>query len=264
MFHTSNTFVGFNHKVKEADVVFLGIPFGSTSTSKPAIYGPVMVRESLKLTEDFIDGKNVFEKLKISDIGDLEIIPGDYQKTAANVKETISDIKNENPNAFLLFIGGEHLITLPIIEKLKPKTVIHLDSHADLRKNYLGNEYMHQTWAYHASKLAKVIQIGVENWNKEEVAVREENNVQSYNAEEFLNKDLELEGPVHLSIDIDVLENVKTGLPEGKMSIVTLMKILNKIKCDSMDICEIADDTLPSNTGFKASHIIMKVLSKKF
>lgn len=262
MFHTSNTFVPFNYALREASAVFMGIPFASTSTSKGAIYGPVMVREALKLTEDFIGGKRVFKKIKMCDVGDLEIVPGSYGLTARRIRETIDDMRKENAKAFPVFVGGEHLITLPIVESLKPKTIIHLDAHADLRKDYLGNEYMHQTWGYHASKLAKIVQVGVVSWSEEEKKVAKERGVVSLAAGEFLKKTPALKSPVHLTIDADVLEGAATGLPEGRMTMDTMDKILDKIKCDSMDICEIADDTLPSATGFRAAHIVMRMLGK--
>ncbi|MBI4014738.1 MAG: arginase family protein [Candidatus Aenigmarchaeota archaeon] len=262
MFHTSNTFVPFNYALREANAVFIGVPFASTSTSKPAIYGPVMVREALKLTEDYVGGKRIFEKIKLCDAGDVEIVPGSYELTAKRIRETIADMKAENTKAFPIFVGGEHLITLPIVETLKPKTIIHLDAHADLRREYLGNEYMHQTWGYHASKLAKIVQIGVVSWSEEEKKVAKEKGIVSLTADEFLKKTPVVKGPVHLTIDVDILEGAATGLPEGRMSMETLDKILDKIKCDSMDICEIADDTLPSATGFKAAHIIMRMLGK--
>ena len=71
-----------------------------------------------------------------------------------------------------------------------------------------------------------------------------------------------MERPIHMTIDIDVLENVVTGYPEGRMKLEELLKIIEKIKPDSMDIVEIADDKLPSNTGFIAAEIIMNVLSR--
>ena len=141
MFHTSNSFVSYNYPLKEADVVFLGIPFASASISKPALYGPVMVRESLKVKEDFIDGINLFEKLKLCDLGDMEVVPGSYELTAERIKQTINDIMSES-KAFPIIIGGDHSITLAITEALKPKTIVQLDAHADLRKDYLGNKYM--------------------------------------------------------------------------------------------------------------------------
>ncbi len=260
MFYTSNTFVGYNHPLKEADVVFLGIPFASTSTSKAAIYGTLMIRESLKLTEDFIGGINLFEKLKVCDLGDLEIVPGSFELTAQRIRQTIEDIKQENKDAFLVFAGGEHLITLPIVEALKPKTIVHLDAHSDSRSEYLGNKYTHQTWAHHASKIARIIQIGMTTWNREES--EKKNNIELYEAEEFIKSNLKLEKPVHLTIDIDVLQGVETGLPEGRMGLDTLFAILDKVDCSSMDIVEIADDKLPSKTGFIAAHVIKKVLGK--
>ncbi len=262
MFYTTNSFVSYNHPLKEADVVFLGVPFASTSTSKPAIYGPVMVRESLKLTEDFVDGKNLFEKLNVCDVGDIEIVPGSYELTAERIRQTIEDVKSENRSAFLIFIGGEHLITLPIVEALKPKTIVQLDAHSDTRSEYLGNKYTHQTWAHHTGKSAKIIQIGVTTWNREEKESLGRNNIEFCEAEEFINNAPKLESPVHLTIDIDVLHGAVTGLPEGRMSMDVLMQILGKVSCDSMDIVEIADDRLPSKTGFMAAQIIKKVLSK--
>ncbi|MBI2076119.1 MAG: arginase family protein [Candidatus Aenigmarchaeota archaeon] len=262
MFYTSNTFVSYNHPLKEADVVFLGIPFAGTSVSKPAIYGPLMVRESMKLMEDFVDSVNLFEKLKVCDLGDLEIVPGSYELTADRIRQTIADIRNENKKSFLIFIGGEHLITLPIIEATKPRTIIHLDAHSDSRSEYLGNKFMHQTWAHHAGKIADIIQLGITTWNKEEKENLGKNNINFYAAEDFITKPPKMQHPVHLTIDIDVLQGVETGLPEGRMDMDTLMKILDKTDCNSMDIAEIGDDRLPSKTGFMAAHIIKKVLSK--
>jgi agmatinase len=266
MFYTSNTFVSYNHRLKEADVVFLGIPFASTSISKNSIYGPIMVRESLKLVEDLADGVNLFGKLKICDLGDLEIVPGSYELTAKRIKETIQDMLSENKKAFPIFIGGEHSITLPIVEVLKPKTIIHLDAHADLRKDYLENKYTHQAWAYHASKFAKIIQIGVQSWSKEELEfIKGNSSIQSLDINSFLKQNIKLEKPVHLTIDIDVFDPsyVETGLPEGIAKPEEILAVMEKIDCNSLDIVEIADDKLPSKTGFLAAKLIKKVLSKK-
>jgi len=265
MFYTSNTFVSYNHPLKEADVIFLGIPFASASISMGSIYGSIMVREALKLTEDFIDGVNLFEKLKICDLGDLEVVPGSYELTAERIKETIADIRKENGKAFPIFIGGEHSITLAMTEALKPKTIIQLDAHADLRKDYLENKYSHQAWAYHAGKFAKIIQIGVQSWNKEELEIKEKFGVKSFGINEFLKADTKFEKPIHLTIDIDVFDPsyVETGLPEGSAKPEEMLAILEKIDCDSLDIVEIADNKLPSKTGFLAAKLIKKILSKK-
>ena len=266
MFYTSNTFTYNNYPLRQADVVFLGIPFASASIGKPALYGPVMVRESLKLTEDYMNGRNIFEKLKVCDLGEMEVVPGSYELTAKRIRETISDIKSGNPKAFIIFIGGEHSITLPITEALKPKTIVQLDAHSDTRKDYLENKYTHQAWAYHASKLAKIIQVGVQTWNKEEQDfVKGSPNVKSLTIREFMKKKIAMEKPVHITVDIDVFDScyVETGLPEGRAKPEEVFALLDKISPDSLDICEIADDRLPSKTGFLAAEIIKRVLAKR-
>lgn len=265
MLYTSNSFVAYNYPLNEADAVFLGIPFASASIGKPALYGPLMVRESLKLTEDFINNVNIFEKVKICDLGDIEIVPGSFELTAKRIRETIVDIKNENKNAFPVFVGGEHSITLPVAETLKPKTIIQIDAHSDTRKDYLENKYTHQAWAYHASKFAKIIQIGVRTWNREEAEfVKKGKNIEVSTIKDILKKNLER--PVHLTVDVDVFAPpyIETGLPEGDMRPQDIFPMLEKIKFDSMDITEIADDRLPSKTGFLAAEIIKQVLYKKF
>ncbi len=243
MLYTSNTFVSYNYPLKEADVVFLGVPFASTSVSKPALYGPLVVRESLKLTEDYVNGRNVFAELKVCDLGDIEVVPGSYELTAQRIRETIKDIREANRKAFLIFAGGEHLITLPVVETLKPKSVVQLDAHADCRRDYLGNAHMHQTWAYHASKISEIMQIGVATWNKEEADFAgKSSRIKTIKS----GRMPKLEQPAHLTIDMDVFAGVETGLPEG-----------------SMDICEIADYRLPSRTGFLAARLILEVLAQR-
>lgn len=256
MFYVSNTFTPNNYDLKEAEVVFLGIPFSSTSISKPALYGPIMVREGLRLSE------GVPQK-KFCDLGDLEVVAGSFELTAERIRETLTEIKEANARAFPIFIGGDHSITLPIIETLKPKTIVQLDAHSDTYSDYLGNKYGHGTWAYHASKTAKIIQIGLNSINDEEKKfLAKSKAVRALSAEEFMKFVPKMERPVHLTIDIDVLEpaHVETGFPEGKMRMDELMKVLDKIKPDSLDIVEIADDKLPSKTGFIAAQIIKRVL----
>ncbi len=260
MLYTTNTFVPYNHSLEEAEVVFIGVPFSSTSVSETSQYGPVVVRESLKLTEDWDDKRNVFEK--ICDVGDLEVVTGSYDLTAERLRETIKDIRSANPNAFLIFVGGEHLISLPIVEELRPKTIVQLDAHADLRPEYLGLKYSHVTWAYHASKISKIMQLGVRSWSKEDDLSRAEQIKDVANIPK-------LAGPVHLTVDMDVFDPpyVQTGLPEpGGLRPEQVFAIIDSIcnyNIGSMDIVEIADRSLPSNTGFLAAQIIKRVLSKK-
>lgn len=266
MLYTSETFVPYNHPLHEANVVFFGIPFSSTSTAAPSNYGPTVVREALKLTETRLGN------VPIMDIGDLEVVPGSFELTAQRIKDTVEEIALERSAKsfpFLLAIGGNHSITLPLCEVLKPKTIVVLDAHADCRHDYLGNPHTHQTWAFHASSFAKIINIGLNAWcPEEENEIKSNPNIICITPEEFLETFGKLEKPVHLSIDVDVFESpyVVTGLPEGKLKPEQIWPVLEDLapKIASMDIVEIADTQLPSKTGFLAAQIIKRILEQKF
>lgn len=262
--YASNTFVGYNHPLKEADVLYLGVPFVSTSISRPARFGPVIVREALKLISGSFGGTDIFSSCKFCDLGDLEIVEGSYEKTAKRIRDTIKEVMDENSGIFPIFIGGEHLITLPITEALGARTIIQFDSHSDMLSHYKGNEYSHSTWALHASKAAKLVQIGLRILQEEE---RENSNTRNIIAAKSPDQlaQMKLERPLHLTIDVDVFDSayVETGLPEGKMTPQEFFEFLNHVRPDSMDIVEIADDRLVSKSGWLAAEIIKKVLGRR-
>lgn len=265
LLHVSDTFANYNCPIREADVVFLGVPFTATSMSTPAIYGSLMVREALKIMSGNYKNFDIFDRLKFADVGDLDIAWGSYEITAKRLRETIRQILEINGKVFPVFVGGEHLISLPIAEALKPKTIIQFDAHSDIYKNVEEVAYSHGTWAYHASKFAKLIQIGVVDYDDEEMDAVKENGVTIFNINDDISM-LKMERPVHISIDIDVFspELVETGHPEGTMRPEQVFAILEKIKCDSLDICEIADDRVPSKTGLLAGQTMKRVLYTRF
>ncbi len=264
--YVMKSFVPYEYDVKDADAIFLGVPFSSTSVSLPSIYGPTIVRESMKIIEGNKNGKNIFEDMKIVDVGDVEIVPGSYELTRERIIQTINDIKSINDQASLIFIGGEHLITLPIIEAIKPKTIIQFDAHSDLRDDYMGNKFSHTTWAKRAlEKGIKIIQYGVRSKSSGEDNLDVLDIGKNDLTEEFLKS---LEKPIHLTIDIDVLDMpyIKTGLPEPNgITPGELFNAVSKISkyADSMDIVEIADNKLPSNTGIISANIIKNFLVEK-
>ncbi|MBI4154203.1 arginase family protein [Candidatus Woesearchaeota archaeon] len=256
MLYASNTFVPYNYALKEADAVFLGIPFTSTSISKPAMHGPVLVRHALKNVENLPDRK-------FCDIGDIEIVPGSYELTAKRIRETVKETLETNSRAFPILIGGEHLITLPIIEALKPKTIVQIDAHSDTRSDYLGCVYSHATWAYHASKISRITQIGLNAVSDEEKKfLAKTKAVHAFSISDFLKFKPNIEKPVHLTIDMDVFDPsyVEAGFPEGNAKPEDIFAVLDKIQPQSMDIVEIADDRLPSKTAFLAAELIKRVL----
>ena len=263
--YASNTFVPYNYPAEEADIVFLGVPFSSTSISETSQYGPVIVRECLRLIEgqEEKSGRD-FTRKKICDIGNIEIVPGSYELTAERVKETIEQVREVSKNSLIITIGGDHLSTLPVVESLRPGTIIQLDAHRDLKDEYLGNRFSHSTWARRAAESTgcEIVQIGTRESSAEELEAEKKLGIKK--GTQFLK---EAKDPLYISIDMDVFDPcyVETGFPvSGGMTPDEVLEIIGMLKgrkIIGMDINEISSRTMPSKTGFLAAEIIRKVLS---
>lgn len=75
-------------------------------------------------------------------------------------------------NKFLTFFGGEHSISIPILEAFTEKhpdlSVLQIDAHTDLRPSYLGTPYNHACAMYPVSKKANLVQVGIRSMDVEE------------------------------------------------------------------------------------------------
>lgn len=251
-----NSFLSHNYGVGEADVCVIGIPFDSSSLGLGSRYGPVAVREALKLIEGYHpeSGFDVFERLKICDLGDIEVVPGSYKLTAERIRETIGEVKELNPKIFFLFLGGEHLISLPVIESLKPETVVQFDAHADLRGDYLGNRFSHATWASHVVGGFNLVQRGVRSFSMEEKKLME------------VIRRNKVFGETYLTVDMDVFDPSiapETGLlePDG-WSYSVFKDNLKGIRGNLVgaDVVEISPQGFNSQTAMLAANVVKEIL----
>ncbi len=257
MLYIRNSFLNYNYPLEKADVCIIGIPFDSTSINPGSRNGPVAIREALKIIEGYDPelGFDVFEKLKICDLGDIDVVPGSYEMTAERIKDTVNFVKETNPDAFLLFIGGEHLISLPIIEELKPDTVLDFDAHADLRKEFLGNEFSHTAWASHIVRKFNLVQKGVRSFCGEELP---------YIKKIGRNR---ISGKIYLTVDIDVFSPCiapETGLPEpdGWNFSEFCRNLKNATNLIGADIVEVSPGGFNSKTAILAANVIKKILGR--
>src|SRR5690554_3509336 len=81
------------------------------------------------------------------DGGDLSLPFGNVSRSLEIIEEAAHRILKDNK--FAIYLGGEHLISWPLIkayaEKYPDLAVLHFDAHADLRENYLGEDNSHAT-----------------------------------------------------------------------------------------------------------------------
>lgn len=265
MLYLRKTF-SYDYPLEEAQVCLIGIPWDSTETGLPVRFGPIFIREAIKSLpgHDPDTGLNPFEKLKLADLGDVEVVPGNWDLTRQTIGDTVKSVLDANPDIFPVFLGGEHLITLAIIEKIAELkgslSVVHLDAHRDLMPDWMGNPYSHITWAHHAvsNKKIKLVQLGVRSWNKEE-----ESSISK------VRETLEgLEGLIYLTVDMDVFDpshapEVGTPEPEG-MNPKEFNGILERVcshNLAGMDIVECASRRLGTRTALLAAQIFKKGLA---
>ncbi|MEM5798165.1 MAG: arginase family protein [Candidatus Aenigmatarchaeota archaeon] len=255
MLYTKKTF-DFEWPLKEADVWILGIPWDSTSTGRPTRYGPVLIREAIKGLIGF-DTKMQFNplKLKFCDLGDVDIVQGDWAITEERIIETIKEAR-EQSSGLPVFFGGDHLVTLAIIKALKPKTVVHMDAHRDMLPDWMGNKFAHLTWAWHASKMCDVYQPSCRAWNEEERPAI---------------VGLPKKGPVYLTIDLDVLDPSiapDVGTPEpaglGYTDMLNMIKRICRLGIIGFDIVECSADKVGCITACTAANLFKKILSYHF
>ena len=105
------------------DFALLGVCYDGTQTlRKGASKSPDIIRRILPRLETFVSGIDLSEHF-IEDLGNVGAT------SFIELKEKISSIRFKK---FPIVIGGEHTISLPLVELLKPKKFVALDAHPDL------------------------------------------------------------------------------------------------------------------------------------
>lgn len=268
----SKNWMGQNSDYESSEIVMLGMPFDGTASYRPGSrFAPEMIRLASWGLENYSPYFDMdLEDIKFHDVGDLEFPLGNTCKSLALIKENVEQIYADKKKVF--GIGGEHLITLPIIQAIsnfyKDIAVVHFDAHSDLRKEYLGEELSHSSVMYHIGKLIgfeNIKQIGIRSGTKEEFSLMEEHKTRLNFPEQLAklkNKN------VFVTVDLDILDPSimsGTGTPEaGGFTFNELLewfKVLKRLNIIGADVVELAPhyDTSGVSTAI-ASKVIRELL----
>ncbi|ADT83016.1 agmatinase [Thermococcus barophilus] len=266
---------------EKADFVIFGVPFDSTTSYKPgARFGPTLIRQATINLESYILDYDVdLSELRIADIGDIEIVAGNPLGTIKRIIETVRELKESNPKAMPIMLGGEHSMTYALVRALRPKSYIVFDAHLDLRDEYEGNPWNHACVARRISELGiSMAEFGIRSGIREEVEYAKERNIKwiharQYSVEEFKGIVKNLPEPVYVSVDIDVFDLSmvpSTGTPEaGGLEFWEVIEALEwlteKKKIVGFDIMEVAGTELgdiTALTGAKLMFYLIGMLSR--
>lgn len=252
-------------RLEEADIALLGVPWDSTETGKSVKHGPLFIREALKTLPglETSTGRNIYDQLKFCDLGDVEVVPGNWKLTSDRILDTMRFL--HTTKTFPILLGGDHLITLAALESLpEPVTVVHFDAHRDLAPEWMGEPFSHITWGYHALKKGhRLAQVGVRSWTAEETQVAEQFNAQLLDLSQ-------VSGNVWITVDLDVFDpgvapDVGTPEPAGMQprEFFPLLKQVCGHQLVGMDIVECASTQINTPTALLGAQIIKKVLAWK-
>ncbi len=256
---------------------FIGVPFDSTSTYKPcARFGPRTVREA---SYNFERYNMVLDKtldISLFDFGDIEVIQGNFKKTCSNIQFTTSELLEND--IIPVAVGGEHTISYGLLKALDVEntTIIHFDAHMDLRDEYMGEKYSHAAVMRRIFDLnpKDMIQIGVRSCSEDEILFAEENNITYFMPHE-VNGNIELiqntikntEGPLYVSVDIDVLDpayapSVGTPSPCGlnPFQLESLIHCLKDKEVVGFDLVEVSSTEIGDITSINAAKVIYDFL----
>jgi agmatinase len=132
------------------DVGAVGIPFDTATTNRPgARFGPEAIRNSsiaLRPYHPALD-VDVFASLSVADLGDLDITPGNAERTAGQIAEGL--VPALEGGVVPIVLGGDHSIALGELRahaaRHGPVALVLLDAHADTWDSYYGERYFHGT-----------------------------------------------------------------------------------------------------------------------
>ena len=189
---------------------------------------------------------------------------------------------------FPIFLGGEHGILPPIIRASPQKvTIVQIDAHADLRSSLGGEPYSHACAAARAIDEGAIAlyQVGIRAYCKEELErIEGDERINTWFAREVMSPSggegkwrtwlaaiSSIQGPVHLTIDIDGLDGSivpATGTPvPGGLSfwhaietIDTLFANCNVISADVNEIVAQEDSPL---TQFTAAMLTARIAAAR-
>ncbi len=274
-------FLGSRDRPDDAQVILLGVPLDLTSSLRMGTReGPQQIREASPGLEEFSMAlRRDLREVAFYDQGDLELSPGDLSGSLKRIGAAGAEILGARKRFFAL--GGEHLITLPLVEVLlahHPDLIlVHFDAHADLADTYAGERLTHATVMRRLAELlgpGRLIQCGIRSATAEELQFATgHTRILEGGPEALTSVRPLLEGrPVYVSVDIDVMDpafapGVSTPEAGGWSSrdIFEALALLDGLRVVGMDLVEVCPPYDPSGvTSFLAAKIVREGLLRFF
>ena len=277
-------------RYKDVDLGLIGVPWDAGTTNRPGPrHGPRQMRDYSTMIRRInpATGIDPFALVNCADLGDVAPNPADLQDSLTRITDYYTQLTPHNITP--MSIGGDHLISLPILRALAkdaPLGMIHFDAHTDLFHSYFGGfKYTHGTPFRRAIEEGlldpkRVIQIGIRGtmYDGEDIEFGRANGVTIIEVEEMFvrgpddimaqAREVVGDHPTYCSFDIDFIDPAYapgTGTPEigGPTSfqaqqMVRLMQGVNLIGADLVEVSPPFDQT--GGTAWLGMSIVFEIM----
>jgi len=279
----TKTYAGIPSEFSTLDnskIVLIPVPYDGTSTwQKGADKGPkafLEASENMELydieTDSEVYKQGVYLSKPVLENKSPELM-------VESVYRTVEAYLNKNK--FITLFGGEHSISIGAIRAFNQKyenlTVLQLDAHADLRKEYEGSSCNHACALYEANKSSNLIQVGIRSMDASEKKEMNLTNVffahdmaqDNFWKQKALNL---MTDNVYITIDLDafdpsILPSTGTPEPGGLLWCDTLnflKKVVESKNVVGFDIVELCPNEVDKSSDFLAAKLYYKLLSYQF
>ncbi|MCD9584037.1 agmatinase [Tenacibaculum maritimum] len=280
---TTKTYAGIPEKyakLETSKIVLIPVPYDETSTwqkgANKGIDAFLEASENMELYDIETNSEVYKEGIYITE----KITEKSSPEAMVNTVHQLTK-KYINKNKFVTILGGEHSISIGTIrafnECFDNLTVLHIDAHADLRKEYDGSPYSHACAVYEANQRTNLIQVGIRSMDISETRVMNRDKVffaHEMAANEYWMDDVIdlLTNDVFITFDLDALDPSimpSTGTPEpgGLLWYETLSflsKVFSKKNVVGFDLVELCPNPNEKSSDFLAAKLYYKMLSYKF
>jgi agmatinase len=277
------TYAGIDKKYAnfvDASVLLQSIPYDGTSTwGKGADKGFaafLLASENMELYD--IETDSEVYKVGVHILPEISENRSPEAMVKAVYKTACENLQSEK---FCTYFGGEHSVSIGIIRAYREQydnlTVLQLDAHADLRKEYDDTPFNHACAVHESSQLDNLIQVGIRSMDACELEYL--NRDKCYFAQDIHNQTqwmdraiAQMGEHVYLTIDLDVFDPSimpSTGTPEpGGMDWYTVITFLRKVfqqkEVVGFDIVELAPQEGQKAPDFLVAKLYYKLLSYKY
>jgi agmatinase len=273
------------------DVALIGIPYDGGASYRPgARFGPRAVREQSSLIRPWNPVLKVhpFDRLRVADCGDVDVVPNSIERTFEAVTRRIDEVGAAGARP--VCVGGDHSVTLPVLRSLArrhgPLGLVHFDAHPDTWDEYFGSKFFHGTPFRRAVEEGlidprRMIQVGIRGplYGPEDFAFHDEHGIEVIRVEAVKEHGLAWvagrlgrlgDGPLYCSFDIDAVDPAYapgTGTPEvgglTSYEALALVRALAGTALVGADIVEVAPpwDGPGQVTALLAANLMFELVS---